>query len=169
MIIPVNLCLIGKFALLLTPGMLWRKVYQALKKLLGSKSDEVILGKDFMKHENENAANLHKGLKRREFMVMLAGCTAGLMVPNLFHGEGKVAAATASVSDRLGKLLPLLLIAVVGLLRRRAPMGPLAPHGLGPLPRATFTAFFDFKWFVLVKIVIRGRLGLYILVAFDVL
>ena len=35
-----------------------------------------------MKHENENAANLHTGLKRREFMAMLAGCTAGLMVPS---------------------------------------------------------------------------------------
>ena len=60
-----------------------------------------------MIHENENAANLHTGLKRREFMAILAGCTAGLMVPNLFHGEGKIAAATASPSDRLGKLLPL--------------------------------------------------------------
>ncbi|MDJ0818820.1 MAG: aldo/keto reductase [Desulfobacterales bacterium] len=60
-----------------------------------------------MKHENENAAKLHTGLKRREFMAILAGCTAGLMVPNLFHGEEKIAAATASPSDRLGKLLPL--------------------------------------------------------------
>jgi len=60
-----------------------------------------------MKHENENAANLHKGFKRREFMAMLARCTAGLMVPSLFLGEEKVAAATASRSDRLGKLLPL--------------------------------------------------------------
>ncbi len=60
-----------------------------------------------MTHENENAANLHTGLKRREFMAMLAGCTAGLMVPSLSHGEGKIAAATASHSDRLGKLLPL--------------------------------------------------------------
>ncbi|MCP4670611.1 MAG: aldo/keto reductase [Desulfobacula sp.] len=60
-----------------------------------------------MKHENEKVANLHAGLKRREFMSMLAGCTAGLIVPGLFHGEGKVAAATASRSDRLGKLLPL--------------------------------------------------------------
>jgi len=60
-----------------------------------------------MKHGNEHAANRHTGLKRREFMAMLAGCTAGLMVPGLFHGEGKAAAATASLSDRLGKLLPL--------------------------------------------------------------
>ncbi len=60
-----------------------------------------------MKHENENADKLHTGYKRREFMAMLAGCTAGLMVPSLFHGEGKLAAATASRSDRLGKLLPL--------------------------------------------------------------
>ena len=60
-----------------------------------------------MKHENENTANLHTGLKRREFMAMLAGCTAGLMVPRLSQGEGKIAAAAASRSDRLGKLLPL--------------------------------------------------------------
>ena len=59
-----------------------------------------------MKHENENAASLHKRLKRREFITMLAGCTAGLMVPGLFHGEETIAAATASRSDRLGKLLP---------------------------------------------------------------
>jgi len=60
-----------------------------------------------MRHENENAANLHTGLKRREFMAMLAGCTVGLMVPSLSHGEGKITAASASLSDRLGKLLPL--------------------------------------------------------------
>ena len=59
-----------------------------------------------MKHENENAANLHTGLKRREFMAMLAGCTASLMVPSLTHGEEKIATTTASRSDRLGKLLP---------------------------------------------------------------
>jgi aryl-alcohol dehydrogenase-like predicted oxidoreductase len=40
-------------------------------------------------------------------MAMLAGCTVGLMMPSLSHGEGKIAAATASPSDRLGKLLPL--------------------------------------------------------------
>jgi aryl-alcohol dehydrogenase-like predicted oxidoreductase len=60
-----------------------------------------------MKHQNENAINQHTGFKRREFVVMLAGCTAGLMVPGLFPGEGKLAATTASPSDRLGKLLPL--------------------------------------------------------------
>jgi aryl-alcohol dehydrogenase-like predicted oxidoreductase len=60
-----------------------------------------------MKPENENAASLHTGLKRREFMALLAGCTAGLMVPSLFHGEGTAAAAAASHSDRLGRLLPL--------------------------------------------------------------
>jgi len=59
-----------------------------------------------MKHENKNADNLHMGLKRREFMAMLAGCTVGLMVPNLSHGEEKIAAATVSRSDRLGTLLP---------------------------------------------------------------
>ena len=60
-----------------------------------------------MKHENDGAAKRLPGLKRREFMAMLARCTAGLMVPGLFHGEGKVAAAAAASSDRLGKLLPL--------------------------------------------------------------
>ena len=60
-----------------------------------------------MKHENENAANLHMGLKRREFMAMLASCTVGLMVPSFSHGEEKIATATASRSDRLGTLLPL--------------------------------------------------------------
>ncbi len=60
-----------------------------------------------MKHENENAVNRHTGLKRREFMVMLAGCTVGLMVPGLSHGEEKLFAATDSRSDRLGTLLPL--------------------------------------------------------------
>jgi hypothetical protein len=37
MIIPGNPCLTRKFALLLTPGMPWGKVYQTLKKLLDSK------------------------------------------------------------------------------------------------------------------------------------
>ena len=67
-----------------------------------------------MKHEIENAANLHTRFKRREFMAMLAGCTAGLMVPGLFHGEGKLAAATASLSDRLGKLLALRKLGAFG-------------------------------------------------------
>jgi aryl-alcohol dehydrogenase-like predicted oxidoreductase len=62
---------------------------------------------DFVKHENDDAANLHTGLKRRKFMAMLAGCTVGLMVPSFSHGQEKIAAATASPSDRLGKLLPL--------------------------------------------------------------
>jgi len=60
-----------------------------------------------MKHENGNAANPQMGLNRREFMTMLAGCTAGLMVPSLSHGKEKLVVATASHSDRLGKLLPL--------------------------------------------------------------
>lgn len=60
-----------------------------------------------MKPENENASNPHTGFKRREFMAMLAGCTVGLMVHSLSHGEEKIAAATASRSDRLGTLLPL--------------------------------------------------------------
>jgi len=66
-----------------------------------------------MKHENEKTKQ-HAGLKRREFMAMLAGYTAGLMVPNLFHGGGEIAAATASSSDRLGKLLPLRKLGASG-------------------------------------------------------
>jgi len=60
-----------------------------------------------MKHENDNDANLHTGLRRREFMAILASCAAGLMVPSLLHGEEKPVTANASRSDRLGKLLPL--------------------------------------------------------------
>ncbi|MBM4093625.1 MAG: aldo/keto reductase, partial [Planctomycetes bacterium] len=55
-----------------------------------------------MRHENENTANSDMGLKRREFMAILAGCTGGIMVPGLLQGDGETAA-----SDRLGKLLPL--------------------------------------------------------------
>ena len=76
-----------------------------------------------MKHEIENATNLQSGLKRREFVAMLASCTAGLMVPNLFHGEGKLAAATASHSDRLGKLLPLRKLGSSGLTVTNLGMG----------------------------------------------
>ncbi len=60
-----------------------------------------------MKHEKVNVANLNTGLNRRKFVTMLAGCTAGLMVPGLFHGEDKLTAAINFRSDRLGKLLPL--------------------------------------------------------------
>jgi hypothetical protein len=42
MIIPVNPCLTGKFALLLIQGMLWEKVYQTLKKLLDSNIKQFI-------------------------------------------------------------------------------------------------------------------------------
>jgi aryl-alcohol dehydrogenase-like predicted oxidoreductase len=45
---------------------------------------------------------------------MLAGCTAGLMVPGLLRGAEKVAAAPASRSDRLGKLLPLRMLGFSG-------------------------------------------------------
>ena len=67
-----------------------------------------------MKPDNENAANRCTGLKRREFMAMLAGCTVGLMVPCLSDGGEKIAAATASRSDRLGKLLPLRKLGACG-------------------------------------------------------
>ena len=60
-----------------------------------------------MKHENKKADNQHMKLNRREFIAMLAGCTASLMVTSLFHGKTKLGATTASRSDRLGKLLPL--------------------------------------------------------------
>ena len=60
-----------------------------------------------MKNEKEKGAELHTGLKRREFMTMLAGCTVGLIVPGLFPGEENVFAATDAGYDRLGKLLPL--------------------------------------------------------------
>jgi aryl-alcohol dehydrogenase-like predicted oxidoreductase len=69
---------------------------------------------DFMKHENGNPANLYTGLKRREFMAMLAGCTAGLMVSGLSHGEEKTATPPAPPSDRLGKLLPLRKLGTSG-------------------------------------------------------
>ncbi|MGD9010719.1 MAG: aldo/keto reductase, partial [Desulfobacteraceae bacterium] len=76
-----------------------------------------------MKHENENSPNLHTGLKRREFMAMLAGCTAGLMVPGFFHFQETIAAASAAPSDRLGKLLPL---------RRLGSSGPVVTNlGVG--------------------------------------
>ncbi len=60
-----------------------------------------------MKPDNDNGDNLHMGLKRREFMAMLAGYTASLMVPSLFNVEETIAATTTSPSDRLGDLLPL--------------------------------------------------------------
>ena len=60
-----------------------------------------------MRYENKNEPNLHKQFQRREFMTMLAGCTAGLMVPGLFATEGAGAATTQNTSDRLGQLLPL--------------------------------------------------------------
>jgi uncharacterized protein len=55
-----------------------------------------------MRHENENNAGSHMGLKRRTFMVKLAVCTGGIMVPGLLQGDEETAAC-----DRLGKLLPL--------------------------------------------------------------
>ncbi|THB81140.1 MAG: aldo/keto reductase [Desulfobacteraceae bacterium] len=67
-----------------------------------------------MKTENDNTPNLHTGLKRREFMTMLAGCTASLMVPGLFPGPNTFAADTGSGSDRLGKLLPLRKMGALG-------------------------------------------------------
>ncbi len=66
-----------------------------------------------MKPENENAAATpHTGLKRRDFMALLASCTAGLMVPGPAQGQSKRAAAARS--DRLGTLLPLRKLGVSG-------------------------------------------------------
>jgi len=61
-----------------------------------------------MNHDNVNAANLLMEPNRREFMtMMLAGGTAAMLVPSFCNGEDRIAAATTSRSDRLGKLLPL--------------------------------------------------------------
>ena len=60
-----------------------------------------------MNHDNVNAANLLMEPHRREFMTMLAGGTAAMLVPSFGNGENRIAAATTSRSDRLGKLLPL--------------------------------------------------------------
>ena len=67
-----------------------------------------------MTQKNKSGANQYTGLKRREFLAMLASCTAGLMVPNLFYGE-HAGAATAATADRLGQLLPLRKLGASGL------------------------------------------------------
>ena len=51
-----------------------------------------------MKRENENAANPHTGLGRREFLVMLASCTASLMLPSCVHSEEKIATAPTTAT-----------------------------------------------------------------------
>lgn len=60
-----------------------------------------------MKNQNDKDTNRQGGVNRREFMTILAGCTAGIMAPPLLHGGETSGAAAASGSDRLGKLLPL--------------------------------------------------------------
>ncbi len=67
-----------------------------------------------MEHENGNGVMSHPRLKRREFMAMLASCTAGLMVPGIFPGDDTLFAATGSRSDRLGELLPLRRLGSAG-------------------------------------------------------
>ena len=67
-----------------------------------------------MKPENKDAGNLHKGFKRREFMAMLAGYTATMMVPSIFTGKKTIAATDSSRSDRLGELLPLRKLGTSG-------------------------------------------------------
>ncbi len=66
-----------------------------------------------MKHENENTANIYKGIKRRKFMAMLAAGTVRLMMPGFSHGGEKIAAPAAPF-DRLGKLLPLRRLGASG-------------------------------------------------------
>lgn len=60
-----------------------------------------------MTKKDEPDATLYMGLKRREFIALLAGCTVSLMVPGLLHGEEKAITPMEPLSDRLGKLLPL--------------------------------------------------------------
>ena len=59
-----------------------------------------------MSQEIKNGGHVYTGMKRREFLAMLASCTASLMVPGFFPGEDAFA-VTGSTSDRLGPLLPL--------------------------------------------------------------
>lgn len=58
-----------------------------------------------MKCENNDIIDLQQGIKRRDFLAMLAGCTASIMVPGLLHPGEVIAAGTNS--DRLGERLPL--------------------------------------------------------------
>lgn len=75
-----------------------------------------------MKPKKSDTDNLPGIMKRRKFMAMLAGCTASLMVPELFFA-GKEGATATSASDRLGKLLPL---------RRLGSSGPVVTNlGVG--------------------------------------
>jgi len=67
-----------------------------------------------MKNESENTDDRHTVLKRREFMAKLAGCTVGLLVPELFQGEGNTAAAASASADRLGQVLPLRKLGAFG-------------------------------------------------------
>ena len=60
-----------------------------------------------MKPKNDNTANWNMGLKRREFMAFLTGCTVGLMVPSISQAMENNTSANTHKSDRLGKLLPL--------------------------------------------------------------
>ena len=53
-------------------------------------------------------------LKRREFMTLLAGCTASLMVPELLAGAQPINASSIPASDRLGALLPLRTLGLSG-------------------------------------------------------
>ena len=67
-----------------------------------------------MKPEIKDGTNLDKGFKRREFMAMLAGYTATMMVPSFFNGSQTIAATGPSRSDRLGELLPLRKLGTSG-------------------------------------------------------
>jgi aryl-alcohol dehydrogenase-like predicted oxidoreductase len=70
-----------------------------------------------MNPKHQNSAGPGKGIKRREFMAMLAGCTAGLMATGLGPGQTDAAGAAGAGgtgSDRLGKLLPLRKLGASG-------------------------------------------------------
>jgi basic amino acid/polyamine antiporter, APA family len=52
----------------------------------------------------------------------------------------------------VAKLLPLLVLVGAGLVRGGGARGSFAPHGLGELPRAAFSAFFAFQGFEVVPV-----------------
>ena len=70
---------------------------------------------DDMKQKKEKRAPFKKTLKRRDFMAVLAGCTATLMVPSLCKGETSlITSKTSNSSDRFGKHLPLRKLGLSG-------------------------------------------------------
>jgi uncharacterized protein len=60
-----------------------------------------------MKQKIEIIPHQFNGLKRREFIRIISGLTAGLMVPGFLHGMDNTSGVSTLQNDRLGKLLPL--------------------------------------------------------------